>query len=95
MNLERSRCFDDHFDTGFKGDLNNAFVELVTAGSHGAAIVEVIISMAKILNIEVAAEGVETAEISERLMDMGCEMQQGYYFDHPAPFDKFTAAGTA
>ena len=32
---------------------------------------------------EIVAEGVETIEQSKALMDLGCQIQQGYYYHKP------------
>ena len=48
-----------------------------------------IINMARDLNIEVIAEGVETSYQAEFLKSAGCQMAQGYLFDRPLPHDEF------
>jgi EAL domain-containing protein (putative c-di-GMP-specific phosphodiesterase class I) len=40
----------------------------------------VIISLAHKLDLRVIAEGIESAKQLERLIEMGCEFGQGYYF---------------
>ena len=47
------------------------------------AIVQAIISLAKSLNIQTIAEGVETATQLAALVAMGCPAAQGYYFSRP------------
>jgi EAL domain-containing protein (putative c-di-GMP-specific phosphodiesterase class I) len=37
------------------------------------------------LEMQVLAEGVETAEQLTRLRSLGCELGQGYYFSKPLP----------
>ena len=44
-----------------------------------------LISMAKTLGIHTLAEGVETNEQREFLLDIGCEAQQGFYYARPLP----------
>jgi EAL domain-containing protein (putative c-di-GMP-specific phosphodiesterase class I) len=39
--------------------------------------------MAKVLNLRPVAEGVERAEQLERLLQLGCDTAQGYYFARP------------
>jgi len=45
-----------------------------------ADMMEVIISLAHKLDLRVIAEGIESAKQLERLIEMGCEFGQGYYF---------------
>ncbi len=46
-------------------------------------IVEVIISLAHKMKLKVVAEGIETPRQLERLLELGCEFGQGYYFSQP------------
>jgi EAL domain-containing protein (putative c-di-GMP-specific phosphodiesterase class I) len=39
--------------------------------------------------MKVVAEGVETEEMKDGLMQMGCEYEQGYYFSKPVPPNEF------
>jgi diguanylate cyclase len=39
----------------------------------------------------VVAEGIETAEVCERLTAMGCDIGQGYLIARPAPAEELTA----
>jgi len=48
-------------------------------------IVEAIISLAHKLNMTVVAEGIETPEQHAILLDMKCELGQGYLFSRPVP----------
>lgn len=54
------------------------------------AIVQAIITMAKSLNIETVAEGVETREQYEILHRMGCDKYQGFYYSPPVPAEAMT-----
>jgi EAL domain-containing protein (putative c-di-GMP-specific phosphodiesterase class I) len=55
------------------------------------AIVRSIIDLAHNLNLEVVAEGVETAAALRWLREAGCERAQGYYLSKPMPADAFPA----
>ena len=46
------------------------------------------IRMAKNIDIQTLAEGVENREQYEFLRDIGCEKIQGYYFGRPQPYDE-------
>ena len=41
------------------------------------------------MELNVVAEGVETAEAVAILKDIGCDKLQGYYFSKPLPIDEF------
>jgi diguanylate cyclase (GGDEF)-like protein/PAS domain S-box-containing protein len=46
-------------------------------------IVEMIIALAHKMNLKAIAQGIETARQMERLLELGCEFGQGYYFSQP------------
>jgi diguanylate cyclase (GGDEF)-like protein len=46
-------------------------------------IVELIITLAHKMSLRVIAEGIETSRQLERLLELGCEFGQGYYFSQP------------
>lgn len=52
-------------------------------------ITEAIISIAKALNLQTVAEGVETTEQMEMLNKMGCDLIQGFYYSKPLSEDVF------
>lgn len=52
-------------------------------------IISCIIDMARKLRITSLCEGVETPEQSDYLSEIGCELQQGYYFSRPIPKNDF------
>ncbi len=56
---------------------------------RGRTILDLIIKMAKDLEMPVVAEGVETEEQVGFLSEMGCDMFQGYYFAKPVPVTVF------
>ena len=45
--------------------------------------------MAKKLKLKVVQEGVETEEQIKKLLDLGCDYFQGYYFSKPVSGDDF------
>lgn len=47
------------------------------------------IDMIKKIGMSVLAEGVETKEMADWLINLGCDFLQGYYYSKPAPFDDF------
>ncbi|MGZ5052874.1 MAG: bacteriohemerythrin [Methylobacter sp.] len=71
--------------------IDRAFVRDLTTDSNDQAIVRTIIAMAKSLNFEVIAEGVETVQQRQLLLNKGCRHYQGYLFGKPAPVKDFEA----
>lgn len=55
----------------------------------GIGILEAIVNMAKLMGLRIIAEGVETKEQVELLLDIGCLYAQGYYFYRPMPIIQF------
>jgi EAL domain-containing protein (putative c-di-GMP-specific phosphodiesterase class I) len=53
------------------------------------AIVHTIIAMAKSLSLDIIAEGVETEEQLQFLLNKGCTSYQGYLFSRPLPIMQF------
>ncbi|HCI73625.1 MAG TPA: hypothetical protein DHV42_03685, partial [Lachnospiraceae bacterium] len=51
--------------------------------------IEIVHDIARMLEIPMIAEGVETAAQLELLRQIGCEYIQGYYFSPPVPAEKF------
>ena len=46
-------------------------------------IVELMVALAHKMKLSAIAEGIETARQAERLLELGCEYGQGYYFSQP------------
>ena len=53
-------------------------------------ILESIVRMAKWLNLHIIAEGVETKNQEDFLLNVGCNYAQGYYYYRPMPLDEFS-----
>ncbi|HAK57639.1 MAG TPA: hypothetical protein DCP06_01525 [Lachnospiraceae bacterium] len=51
--------------------------------TKGVSILELIVTLAESLELPVVVEGVEFPEQVTFLMDIGCEMAQGYYYYKP------------
>ncbi|MDW3218352.1 MAG: EAL domain-containing protein [Acidimicrobiales bacterium] len=87
----------DDFGTGYSSlsHLRNFDLELLKLdGSYisglgeresDEAIVRHVVSLARALGIATLAEGVQSADQVERLLDIGCELGQGYFFSEPQP----------
>ena len=71
--------------------IDQSFVRQIAEGPSETIIVDAIISMGRSLNLQVIAEGVETAEELEFLQVHKCHGAQGYYFSRPVPAHQFPA----
>ncbi|USD67330.1 EAL domain-containing protein [Vibrio sp. SCSIO 43136] len=69
--------------------IDRSFVNGLTDGTDTSPLIDVILTMAKRLDLEVIAEGVETQTQLDLLVSQGCVNFQGYYFGHPVVSDKF------
>ena len=65
--------------------IDRSFVEGLGTQSRDAAIVGAILPMARALDLDVVAEGVETESKLAHLYALGCRQAQGYLFARPAP----------
>jgi len=71
--------------------IDQSFVRNLSADPEGNSIVRTIIAMAKGMNMDIIAEGVETDEQRQLLRLLGCNHYQGYFFSKPVPIEQFEA----
>lgn len=71
--------------------LDRQLVAPILRNERAAAIVRSMIDLTHALNIVSVAEGVENAEIAQRLRTYGCDVAQGYYFAAPMFADELRA----
>ena len=72
--------------------IDQSFVRDIFTDNSDKAIVSTIIAMANSLDLEVIAEGVETKEQQQLLMDIGCKAYQGFLYGKPVDIQQFEAA---
>jgi predicted signal transduction protein with EAL and GGDEF domain len=63
--------------------IDRSFVTQMTDNAENAEIVRTIVTLARSLDMDVIAEGVETAEQLRQLGSLGCDYGQGYLFSRP------------
>ena len=96
------RCSLDDFGSGYSSlnvlkdvdidtmKLDRAFFSAGdAAGQREWDVVESVVDLAKKLNLDTVAEGVEWVGQADRLRAMGCDMLQGYVFSRPVPVAEF------
>ena len=66
------------------------FIRNMQKDEKSMKLVELVLDIAKFLQVPVIAEGVETEEQLMLLKERGCDIIQGYYFSKPVPPDEFT-----
>lgn len=92
----------DDFGTGFSSlsylrdfrfdvlKIDKSFIDRL-ANTQDYGLVASIISMGRILGMDVVAEGVEEDTQVQRLRQIGCDYVQGFYYSKPLPFAEFIA----
>ena len=71
--------------------IDRSFVCDISTDPDDAAIVTAIVAMARSLNLNVIAEGVETEEQAVFLRSLACHQAQGYHFGRPMAATDFAA----
>ncbi|CAA9535136.1 MAG: diguanylate cyclase/phosphodiesterase (GGDEF & EAL domains) with PAS/PAC sensor(s) [uncultured Thermoleophilia bacterium] len=65
--------------------VDKSFVIDMETNSNNAAIVRSTIGLGRNLALDVTAEGVETSEARDRLVELGCDYAQGFFLGRPTP----------
>lgn len=68
--------------------IDKSFVDDIFDDPSHAAIARTIMALAKSLDLNVVAEGVETQQQLDWLLENGCKAFQGYFFSHPLPINE-------
>ena len=71
--------------------IDRSFVDKVETSRSAAAIIAATVALANSLELDAVAEGVETEGQMRRLIELGCHLQQGFYFTRALPHQEFEA----
>jgi len=71
--------------------IDRSFVTNMNSSADKEVVVRSTIDLARNLGKQVVAEGVETAEVLQRLEELGCHLVQGYYVSRPLPAEELDA----
>lgn len=63
--------------------IDGSIIRSITKDKRSEVLTSVIVSFAKEMNIKTIAEYVETRETHNKLVELGIDQSQGYYFDKP------------
>jgi diguanylate cyclase (GGDEF)-like protein len=69
--------------------VDRSFVSRITTDERAAAIVRSVVDLGHSLNLSVVAEGVEDQRCWDALIEVGCDVAQGYLLSKPLPRDQF------
>ena len=72
--------------------IDQSFIRDIAEDSDDQAIVRTIIAMAKSLDLDAIAEGVESEPQRQFLLSYGCSNYQGYLFGKPVSISQFEAS---
>jgi EAL domain-containing protein (putative c-di-GMP-specific phosphodiesterase class I) len=70
--------------------IDRSFVSRMTEGDQPLQIVRTIIELARVLGMDVVAEGIETCEQYRLLRQLGCRFGQGFLFARPLSVEAIT-----
>ena len=69
--------------------IDQGFVFSLLEDPFSQNIVKAVVMLAKALNAEIIAEGIESAAVADALMAMGCHFGQGFYYSMPLEAEDF------
>ena len=81
--------------------IDRTFVDAIASDEHATALARTVVSLGELMSLDIVAEGIENQEQAERLLALGCDAGQGYYFglpmaaeDLPAYADRYRSLST-
>ena len=95
------RCSIDDFGSGYSSfsilkqirvdelKLDSVFIKRGTDVKRDDKLLSTIIDLAKSMDMEVVQEGVETKEQFDKVIEMGCDTIQGFYYAKAMPLEEF------
>lgn len=95
------KCAIDDFGSGYSSfnvlkqipfdelKIDRLFLEQGIDRDRDNVIIEAVVQLAKQINVSVVQEGVETEEMFRRVVAMGCEVVQGYYYAKAIPLEEY------
>jgi EAL domain-containing protein (putative c-di-GMP-specific phosphodiesterase class I) len=95
------RCSIDDFGSGYSSfsilkqirvdelKLDSVFIKRGTDVKRDDKLLSTIIDLAKSMDMEVVQEGVETKEQFDKVISMGCDTIQGFYYAKAMPLEEF------
>lgn len=69
--------------------LDMQFIRKICIDKKSLQLVKIMMEIARLLEVPVIAEGVETKQQLDLLKELGCDIIQGYYFSKPLPPEEF------
>ncbi|MBU1621677.1 MAG: EAL domain-containing protein [Gammaproteobacteria bacterium] len=69
--------------------IDKSFVHEMLTDKGDMEIVKAVISLAQSMNLQLIAEGIEIEAQKEKLLELGCQMGQGYLFSKPLSAEDF------
>jgi diguanylate cyclase (GGDEF)-like protein len=69
--------------------IDRSLITHICQSPRDEAIARTTIDLARHLDLSVVAEGIETPEVAQRLLQIGCDIGQGYFISRPLPAGEF------
>ncbi len=69
--------------------IDKAFVDVIDKGGDGPVLASAIVALGETLRMNTVAEGIETEAQRLHLLELGCELGQGYLFARPLDAEDF------